>query len=160
MWIRNNWRLGDSASKAKLRVKRTDIIWMLHQDRVFQEIAKLKNLTEATSATPGWFQFRMKAIGQVIANMTEDELAAVDAKKADIAAKGFPEDERPKCVVPAAAAQCININTRCRRAARFANSRLDAAARAQYLEMGLLSLTIVTRAVPSTTGQHQHSVEV
>ncbi|KJA12511.1 hypothetical protein HYPSUDRAFT_60395, partial [Hypholoma sublateritium FD-334 SS-4] len=64
MWIRNNWRLGDSASKAKLRVKRTDIIWMLHQDRVFQEIAKLKNLTEATSATPGWFQFRMKAIGQ------------------------------------------------------------------------------------------------
>ncbi|KJA15507.1 hypothetical protein HYPSUDRAFT_58748, partial [Hypholoma sublateritium FD-334 SS-4] len=140
-WIRNNWRLGDSPSKAKLLVKRTDIVWMLHRGKVWEEVATLMDMTDVNENTPGWFKYRMKAIGRVLANMTAEQLAAVDAKKADIAANGFPEEERPM------------------RAAKFANRRLDAAAKAQYLEMGLISITMFGRPVPSSAGNHQTAYE-
>ncbi|KJA24328.1 hypothetical protein HYPSUDRAFT_53717 [Hypholoma sublateritium FD-334 SS-4] len=140
-WIRNNWRLGDSPSKAKLLVKRTDIVWMLHRGKVWEEVATLMDMTEVNENTPGWFKYHMKAIGRVLANMTAEQLAAVDAKKADIAANGFLEEERPMW------------------AAKFANRCLDAAAKAQYLEMGLISITMFGRPVPSSTGNHQMAYE-
>ncbi len=47
-----------------------------------------------------------------------------------------------------------------RRAARFANRRLDAAAKAHYLEMGLLSITLVSRTEVVSTGEHRLILEV
>ena len=95
-WIRNNWRLGDSPSNAKLLVKRTDIIWMLYRDRVFEEIAAILGVPAASPDTEKWLNYRMKAIGKVIAHMSQDELDVVDTKVAEISEKGFPEEERPK----------------------------------------------------------------
>lgn len=95
-WIRNNWRLGDSPTQSKILVKRTDIVWDQHQDKVFKEIAKMLKVPTATKDTPGWFQCRMKAIGRVTSQMTENELKAVDALKQELSENGYPEDERPK----------------------------------------------------------------
>lgn len=134
---------------------------MLHKDRVFKEIAEMLHVPEATPDTPGWFKCRMKAIGHILERMTAEELEAVDAKKADMCQNGFPEEERPKCVLsdmywPRPDQMAVEF----RRAAKFANRRLDAAAKAHYLEMGLLSITLVTRTVLSTTGQHRLALEV
>lgn len=96
IWIRNNWRLGDTPSHAKISVKRTDIIWTDYQDRVFQEIGSITGQTDVTAATPGWFNYRMKALGNVWSNMTEEDKAAVNARKAEVAATGYSEDEKPK----------------------------------------------------------------
>ncbi len=49
-----------------------------------------------TAATPGWFNYRMKALGNVWSNMTEEDKAAVNARKAEVAATGYSEDEKPK----------------------------------------------------------------
>ena len=95
-WIRNNWRLGDSPTKAKLVVKRTDVVWMLHRDLVFQELAKLMKKPVAEVEKSDWFKHRMTAIGNVISNMSDDERRAVDEKKEFMSANGFPEEERPK----------------------------------------------------------------
>lgn len=69
---------------------------MLHQDKVFQEIAKLMKCGHADQNTDGWFKHRMSAIGRVLQDMTDEELRDVDAKKEEMSKKGFPEDERPR----------------------------------------------------------------
>ena len=69
---------------------------MLHQDKVFQEIAKLMKCGHADQNTDGWFKHCMSAIGRVLSNMTDEELRDVDAKKDEMSKKGFPEDERPR----------------------------------------------------------------
>ncbi len=130
---------------------------MLHRGKVWDEVATLMDMTEVNENTPGWFKYRMKAIGRVLANMTAEQLAAVDAKKADIAANGFPGEERPMCVFFVAGSLKLTLR---RRAAKFANRRLDAAAKAQYLEMGLISITMFGRPVPSSTGNHQTAYEL
>ena len=47
-----------------------------------------------------------------------------------------------------------------RRAARFANRRLDAVAKENYLEMGLLTITILARNEPITKGEWRPAIEV
>ncbi len=69
---------------------------MLHQEKVFQEIATLMKRPHADQNTDGWFKYRMSAIGRVLKSMTEEELRDVDEKKEEMSKKGFPEDERPK----------------------------------------------------------------
>ncbi len=69
---------------------------MLHQEKVFQEIAKLMKRANADQNTDGWFKYRMTAIGRVLGAMTEEELRDVDAKKAEMSKQGFPADERPR----------------------------------------------------------------
>ena len=59
-WIRNNWRLGDSPTKAKILVKRTDVLWTFHQDAVMAEIAKILKVEVVKQGDKGWFESRMK----------------------------------------------------------------------------------------------------
>lgn len=77
-------------------MKRTDIIWADYQDRVYQEIGAITGQTDVTASTPGWFNYRMTALGNVWKNMNEEEKAAVNAKKAEVAATGYSEEEKPK----------------------------------------------------------------
>lgn len=93
-FIRNNWRLSDSPTNSKLLVKRTDVLWVRHKDRVLAEVARLMGLPSATEATPGWFGERMKAMGNVLAAMTPAERDAIDKEAGRMAAAGYPREER------------------------------------------------------------------
>ena len=69
---------------------------MLHQDKVFQEIATIMDCTHADQNTHGWFKHCMTAIGRVWRNMTDEEKCDVISKKEEMSKNGFPEDERPR----------------------------------------------------------------
>lgn len=95
-YIYNNWRLGDSPSKSNINVKRSEVVWSQHKDKVLEEIAVLLGLPTAIEGTPGWFAKRMPAIHNVISRMSAEETAELDAQVATIAEKGYPEEERPR----------------------------------------------------------------
>lgn len=99
-WIRNNWRLKKAADKKiKLKVKRSDALWVLHREMVFEEIASILGLPSASQATPKWFQTRMKAIGNILRRMSDEEKQALDDEVREIAENGYPEPERAKYVI-------------------------------------------------------------
>ena len=159
-YIRNNWRLSDSPSNAKLIVKTTDVVWLQQKPKVFAEIARLLNVPSATEDTAGWFPKRMVAIGNVIADMTAEERSVLDSEVDRITAAGFPEEERMRCGhYLTCASETTYMFIFCRRAAKHSGRRLDAAAKAQFLEMGLLSVTFFTRE-EFTGGVPRLAVEV
>jgi hypothetical protein len=95
-WVRNNWRgVGSSEGQSvNLKVKRTDVIWNTRRDEVFCEIAKLRGLEEANTSTPEWFKSRMKALGNILGRMTDEEKSQLDEEVSKIANAGYPEEQR------------------------------------------------------------------
>lgn len=90
---------GISRKSNGFTVKRSDVLWHLHQPRVFQAIASLLGVKEATTSTPGWFGKRSKATRNVLNEMTADELAAVDADVKRIKNEGYPDEIKRRYVV-------------------------------------------------------------
>jgi hypothetical protein len=75
-WVRNTWRLPKPttiAPKIQINVKLTTALWLSREEDVWVEIASLLGVPEATSNTPGWFEVRMKALGNMLARMTPEE---------------------------------------------------------------------------------------
>ena len=161
-WIRNNWRLGQSPTNAKILIKHSELIWTYHQQLVFAQIADMLHIPKATQDTPGWFNHRMRAIKMVYDNMSKPEKESLQAKKNELSRQGFPEDEKPMWHFSTymVSALYADIYWLCRRAAHFANRRLDAAAKAQFLEMGLLSITFMSRMEKTSSGDYRVAVEV
>lgn len=58
------------------------------------EVARLLGRPTATEATPGWFGERMRAMGNVLAGMTQPEKDAIDKEAGRMAAAGYPKEER------------------------------------------------------------------
>jgi hypothetical protein len=73
------------------KVKQSEAIWNLYQDRVFQEIANLLGVEDATTSTPGWFPMRLPAIKHVFENMTEEEKAVLHAEQEKMMREGYTE---------------------------------------------------------------------
>lgn len=71
---------------------------MNHRDEVFAEIATLLGVPKADVSTPGWFGQRMKALGNILAQKTEQELMEFDREVAKIAEEGYPLDQQIQCV--------------------------------------------------------------
>ena len=122
------------------------------------EVAHLLGRPDATEGTPGWFGERMRAMGNILGRMAQAEKDVIDNEAGRIAAAGYPREERIRWV-PGVSHGCQCIDGLCRRAKRFAGRRLDDAANKHYLEMGLLSISFVTRE-EFTGGQTRFAVEV
>jgi hypothetical protein len=56
------------------------------------EIAKILNVDEATTQTPGWFTVRTAAIKNVITKMTPDELRQLDMEVEEVGKQGNNEE--------------------------------------------------------------------
>lgn len=132
---------------------------MQQKPLVFTEIANLMGIESASEDTPKWFSKRMVAIGNVIASMTPDEREALDKEVQRMAKAGFPLEERMQWVMSLCWWPKSLLTYCARRAKRFCSRRLDAAAHSQFLEMGLLSITFVTRE-EYTGGKPRLAVEV
>ena len=92
-WVRNNWRLGGSA-QPKTRVSRSDVIWLNHREAVELEIDRLFDVPKANPSMPGWLGKRMKAIANVIKNMTTEERTKLVGAVAKMAEEGLPAEEQ------------------------------------------------------------------
>ena len=101
MWLSNNWRKtqGPSRKSNNFKVKRSEAIWSLHQDRVFKEIGYLLDVENASTTTPGWFPMRLPAIKRVLESMTEEEKAILHAEQEKMMTEGYPEKTKRRYVL-------------------------------------------------------------
>ncbi len=111
-FIRNNWRLNDSPTKAKLRVKRTDVVWLQQREKVFEEIAHLLGEESASTDTKGWFSKRMTAIGNIIAAMDQTEKDALDKEAGRDRRHRVPTGRRMRFVHPPALSRDASLTIR------------------------------------------------
>lgn len=65
---------------------------------MFDEIAKLLNVEEATTSTKGWFEKRLPAIHNVLENMSAEESAEIDVEVDRISNGGYPDEVRRQYV--------------------------------------------------------------
>jgi hypothetical protein len=59
-----------------------------------QEIAKMLDVEDATTTTPGWFQMRMPAIKNVYDQMTPQEKLGVRDEGDKVMRQGYPEETK------------------------------------------------------------------
>jgi hypothetical protein len=81
-----------------LKVKRSEVVWNLYKEKVFQEIAKLLGVESATEKTEGWLSKRLPAIGNIIKRMTKQELAELEQKVQQIDQEGYDEKVKRRWV--------------------------------------------------------------
>jgi hypothetical protein len=84
------------APKIQINVKLTTALWMTRQEDVWPEIASLLGVPEASTGTKGWFDVRMKAIGNLIARMSPAEKEELMKERDRIAQEGHPEEIKRK----------------------------------------------------------------
>ncbi|KAF9472055.1 hypothetical protein BDN70DRAFT_900849 [Pholiota conissans] len=130
LWIRNNWRLKKPREPPTINVNPINVLWWTQWDRVFAEIARLKNVSEANAYTPGWFGSRMTAMGNILAKMPPAEKMDFDRSVADMSTRGYSEDIKRRL------------------AKKHLPERFAKAAGENFLEMGALSITIVAYTTP------------
>jgi hypothetical protein len=76
------------------RPKRTEVVWHTRREEVMKEIGTILNVNNATTETPGWFAARTPAIKNLINNMTEDELNALNVEVERYSKKGYDEPQK------------------------------------------------------------------
>lgn len=65
---------------------------------MFEEIAYLLNVEEATTSTPGWLPMRLPAIKRVFDSMTEEERAELYAEREKMMRQGYSEQKKRRYV--------------------------------------------------------------
>lgn len=83
---------GVARKSNNFRPKRTEIIWGTRRQDVMDEIAKILNLEEATTQTPGWFPVRTQAIKNIIEKMTPEEVRKLDMEVEETAKRGNKDE--------------------------------------------------------------------
>lgn len=94
MWLSNNWRALSpiGGTDHGFKITKHSLLWQLHQDKVWAEIAVLLGVDNATTSTPGWFGKRTQATANVLESMNSKEMEAFEAKFKKAEETGFPED--------------------------------------------------------------------
>ncbi|KIM34658.1 hypothetical protein M413DRAFT_33125, partial [Hebeloma cylindrosporum] len=131
-WMQNTWRsktLGD-APPSSFKPKITELVWRTRKADVLAEIAVLLGLEAADTHSPGWFNKRMLAIRNIMDTMSTEEKAALEKERMRIAREGNPEEEKRRL------------------AEKKSMKRMADIALANWLEMGLLTISFVTRTTP------------
>lgn len=80
----------------KAVVKPIEVLWATHEDQVLEEIASMMGLPEVTTATPGWFPYRLPACRAILDRMTDSERANLDAEAEKVREQGWPKDRQRK----------------------------------------------------------------
>ena len=84
MWIRNNWRPTSSTNVEKdtgtYRVTTLDVIWHTFQEKVYEELKDILDVSEVDTSTKGFFIHRTAAAKRVYEKMTKKDQEWVQAE--------------------------------------------------------------------------------
>lgn len=99
-WIHNNWRARRITQQKVpgLRMKKTEVLWKTRQEDVFAEIAILLGVESANATTPGWFNQRMPAMGNILARMTTLEKQQLEKDRERLQLEGYKEEDKRRSV--------------------------------------------------------------
>lgn len=118
------------------------MIWNLHQDSVLKEIATLLNVEKATTTTTGWFPKRITAAGVVLEKMNAEQKAELATEVERIRNEGYPDEVKRRYVAPDRARRRRRVLIEFRLAEKYTGRRVQASAREQWLELGVMSVTL------------------
>ncbi|KAF8802326.1 hypothetical protein BYT27DRAFT_7112582 [Phlegmacium glaucopus] len=125
-WLRNVWRSHKKPVLIEgIKYRLTDILWWTREQDVFAEIASIMELPSANTHTPGWFPNRTIASKNVIDAMSHEEREKLDQEAERIRVEGLPVERQRKL------------------AEQKWYSRFSTTAKERYLEMGLVSISVV-----------------
>ncbi|KAM6500775.1 hypothetical protein JOM56_003789 [Amanita muscaria] len=146
-WLTNNWqvRKGIARKSNGFRVKRSNAIWMLYEDRVWEEIASLLGVEEANSSTLGWFGMRIRALQNIHRKMSEAEKAKVDEEVEKMSRKGYPDEVKRRL------------------AEKYSWKRIHNSDQEHWKELGLLSVTFTAHTRPDgqlVVNVHDHIADL
>jgi hypothetical protein len=145
---------GSSRKSNNFKVKRSEVIWSLHQDRVWKEIGDMLGVEDASTSTPGWFQNRLPAIKRIFESMTAEEKAVLEAEQEKMEREGYPEKTKRMYVnpwlwpfpwprpLPMMLLMFYSL------AEKNLVKCVEETARQQWLEMGVLSVTFTAYTAP------------
>jgi hypothetical protein len=99
-WIQNNWRTHRISQKkvAGIKMKISEVLWKTRQADVFAEIANLLGIESANASTPGWFNQRMPAIGNILAQMTTADREELEKERERFELEGNNEEDKRRSV--------------------------------------------------------------
>jgi len=98
-WIQNNWRSHRISQKVfRFKMKISEVLWKTRQDEVFAEIGTLLGIQSANASTPGWFNQRMPALGNILARMTTAEREELEKDRQRLELEGNKEEDKRKSV--------------------------------------------------------------
>jgi len=137
---------GSSRKSNNFKVKRSEVIWSLHQDRVWKEIGDMLGVEDASTSTPGWFQNRLPAIKRIFESMTAEEKAVLEAEQEKMERDGYPEKTKRMYVNPWPLPMMLLMLYSL--AEKNLVKCVEETARQQWLEMGVLSVTFTAYTAP------------
>jgi hypothetical protein len=145
---------GSSRKSNNFKVKRSEVIWNLHRDRVWKEIGDMLGVEDASTSTPGWFQNRLPAIKRVFESLNAEEKAVLENEQEKMEGEGYPEKTKRRYVnplpLPLPLPVPVPMMLLMSRSLAEKNlvKRVEETARQQWLEMGVLSVTFTAYTAP------------
>ncbi|KAG6905392.1 hypothetical protein DXG01_002999 [Tephrocybe rancida] len=125
-WTSNNWRNTGTVKETKeMKVNIATVVERMFRDWVNRTLRDLANVEELGQNSQQEFQLRNWAIKMVRESLSPEELVAVQAEETQVAASGH----RPE--------------TQCATTDKYGHSRIEADDKKCFLEMGMLSLSLV-----------------
>lgn len=99
-WLQNNWRCHRKSGKKVpgIKMKKTEVLWKTRQEEVFAEIAMLLGTDSANASTPGWFNQRMPALGNILSRMTTAEKDELEKERQRLDLEGNREEDKRRSV--------------------------------------------------------------
>lgn len=79
-------------------MKKTEVLWKTRQEEVFAEIAMLLGTDSANASTPGWFNQRMPALGNILSRMTTAEKDELEKERQRLDLEGNREEDKRRSV--------------------------------------------------------------
>ncbi|KAG6905351.1 hypothetical protein DXG01_003295 [Tephrocybe rancida] len=125
-WTSNNWRKTATAKDSNdMKVNISVIVERMFRDRVDETLRDLLGVEELGQDPQREFQLWNRAIKMVRKSLSPEEMVSMNADKAQVAAAGNPPEK-----------QRVTAD-------RYGQSRIDADDKKRFMEMGMLSLSLV-----------------
>ena len=148
-WIQNTWRssrLSKPQSALLTKTKRNEVVWRLWPERVWAEMSSLLGVEKVDTMTPGWLAKHLTALKNVKDRLTTSEIKELEAERDRLAVQGNSEEKKRRLVL--IRGRCRVFTQSCRLAEKNWMRQLNKDSKTHWLQMGLLSITFVSRTTP------------
>ena len=79
-------------------MKISEVLWKTRQADVFSKIANLLGIKLANASTPGWFNHRIPAIGNILAQMTMADREELEKECERFELEGYNKEDKRRSV--------------------------------------------------------------